>query len=112
MINAMEVIPGIFGRRGHDYREDIARFVTSTYDLPATATQLLRMEEALRSRELQWAQRRVVTEQVARAKEALKREMKSWNVSGSPDNANEDLWKELVASAQAEILAEDQASAH
>ncbi len=27
MVNAMDVIPGTFGRRGHDYREDIARFV-------------------------------------------------------------------------------------
>ncbi len=109
LINAMEVIPGIFGRRGHDYREDIARFVTSIYDLPASATQLLKMEEALRARELQWAQRRVVTEQVARAKEALKREMKSWNVSAGSESDNDDLWKELVASAQAEILAEDAA---
>ena len=107
LINAMEVIPGIFGRRGHDYREDIARFVTATYDLTATPTQLLKMEEALRARELQWAQRRVVTEQVARAKEALKREMKSWNVSGGQEPVGEDIWKELVASAQAEILAED-----
>ena len=81
MVNAMEVIPGKFGRRGHDYREDIARFVSAIYDLPVTAEQLSSIEHALRERELQWAQRRVVTEQVARAKEALLREMKTWNVA-------------------------------
>ena len=83
MVNAMEVVPGTFGRRGHDYREDIARFVSAAYDLPATAEQMARIEKALRERELQWAQRRVVSEQVARAREALMREMKAWGVSGS-----------------------------
>ena len=86
MVNAMEVIPGVFGRRGHDYREDIARFASAAFDLPMTAEQLYRMEKALRECELVWAQKRVVTEQVARAREALMREFKSWGVSsGSPD---------------------------
>ena len=81
LINAMDVVPGRFGRRGHDYREDIARFVSEAYELPATAEQMLRIERALRARELKWAQDRVVSEQVARAKEALLREMKNWGVS-------------------------------
>lgn len=85
MVNAMDVVPGTFGRRGHDYREDIARFVSAAYDLPATAEQLARIESALRERELQWAQRRVVSEQVARAREALMREMKAWGVSGGSE---------------------------
>ena len=88
LVNAMEVVPGVFGRRGHDYREDIARFVSVAYDLPVTPAQLLSLEKALRERELQWAQRRVVSEQVARAKEAVFREMKSWGVnSGTNDPA-------------------------
>ena len=90
MMNAMEVIPGQFGRRGHDYREDIARFVSHAYELPVASEQLLAIEHALRERELEWAQRRVVTEQVARAKEALLREMKSWNVSGAPVDLSAD----------------------
>ena len=103
LINAMEVIPGIFGRRGHDYREDIARFVSEIYDLTVTAPQLEKMEAALRSRELKWAQRRVVTEQVARAKEVLTREMKSWIPTDDSDISSDDIWKQLVASAQADI---------
>jgi len=103
LINAMEVIPGIFGRRGHDYREDIARFVSEIYDLAVTEPQLEKMESALRDRELKWAQRRVVTEQVARAKEALTREMKSWIPTDNSDMSSGDIWKQLVASAQADI---------
>ncbi len=85
LINAMEVVPGKFGRRGHDYREDIARFVSAAYDLPVTAEQLLAIEKALRERELVWAQKRVVSEQVARAREAVLREVKTWGISGGGD---------------------------
>jgi len=87
LVNAMEVVPGTFGRRGHDYREDIARFTAAAYGLPVTAEQLARMERALRARELQWAQRRVVSEQLARAREALAREMRTWGVTGISDGA-------------------------
>ena len=85
MTNAMEVIPGVFGRRGHDYREDIPRFVSHVFDLPVSAEQLQRMERALRERELVWAQRRVVTEQLARAREAVGRELKNWGVADGSD---------------------------
>jgi uncharacterized membrane protein len=89
LLNAMEVTPGVFGRRGHDYREDIARFVSQAYDLPVTGEQLLRIERALRERELQWAQRRVVSEQLARARETVTREMRNWGVSsGSETDLN------------------------
>jgi len=102
LINAMDVVPGTFGRRGHDYREDIARFVSVAYDLPVTAQQLLHIERALRERELEWAQKRVVTEQVARAREALLREFKSWGVSsGSDAQADAVLRQVLVPPADA-----------
>ncbi len=84
LVNAMDVAPGVFGRRGHDYREDIARFVSEVYDLPVTGEQLLNIERALRERELVWAQKRVVSEQLAHAREAIMREVKNWNVSSSP----------------------------
>ncbi|MDP2013894.1 MAG: alpha/beta-hydrolase family protein, partial [Actinomycetota bacterium] len=103
LINAMDVVPGTFGRRGHDYREDIARFVSSVYDLPCTPEQLLSIETALRTRELQWAQRRVVTEQVARAKEALIREMKTWGTSNDSESMTDEVWAEFVGSAQGEF---------
>ena len=96
LINAMDVVPGKFGRRGHDYREDIARFVSAAYDLPVSGEQMLAIERALRSRELKWAQDRVVTEQVARAKEALLREMKSWGVSGGGDASADAVLAQLL----------------
>lgn len=98
MVNAMEVIPGTFGRRGHDYREDIARFVSSTYDLPVTAQQMLNIERALRGRELEWAQKRVVTEQVARAREALLREFKNWGVSTGSDMQADAVLRQVLVS--------------
>lgn len=88
LINAMDVVPGSFGRRGHDYREDIARFVGEAYGLPMSAEELLRIERALRARELEWAQRRVLGEQVARAKESILREMKNWGVSSTGFDAS------------------------
>ena len=99
LLNAMEVVPGTFGRRGHDYREDIPRFVSQAYDLPITADQLLTMERALRERELVWAQKRVVTEQVARAREAVMREVKTWNVNGSGTDNTDELLRRVLESA-------------
>lgn len=96
LVNAMEVVPGVFGRRGHDYREDIARFVSRMYGLPVTPEELMRIERALRARELEWAQKRVVTEQVERAREALSRQMRSWGVdTGSLSSL--DLTPETIA---------------
>jgi uncharacterized membrane protein len=97
MVNAMEVVPGTFGCRGHDYREDIARFVSAIYDLPVTTSQLLDIERALRARELEWAQARVVSEQVARAREALMREFKSWGVSSGSDMQADAVLRQVLA---------------
>jgi hypothetical protein len=85
MVNAMDVRPGEFGRRGHDYREDIAEFVSFTYDLPCSAEQMASVEFALRDRELKWAEKRVVAEQLARARESVLRELKTWGISGNSD---------------------------
>ncbi len=98
LVNAMDVVPGTFGRRGHDYREDIARFVSVAYDLPVTARQLLSIERALRERELTWAQKRVVTEQVARAREALLREFKNWGVSSGSDLQADAVLRQVLMS--------------
>ena len=82
LVNAMEVVPGDFTRRGHDYREDIPEFVRDAFRLRATPAQMEAIESRLRQRELAWARRRVVTEEVARAREAVLREVKAWGVSG------------------------------
>jgi uncharacterized membrane protein len=56
--NAMVSVPGQFGSFGHDYRADMVRFVRDAYGLPAaTEEQLGRIEETLRSLELERAQR-------------------------------------------------------
>ncbi len=103
LVNAMEVVPGTFGRRGHDYREDIARFVSAAYDLPVTERQMSSIEAALRERELQWAQRRVVSEQVARAREALLREFKSWGVSTGSDTQADAVLRQVLGMAREQV---------
>jgi uncharacterized membrane protein len=57
-MNAMLTVPGEFGSFGHDYRADMARFVSDAYRLPAaTEPQLARIEQVLRSLELERAER-------------------------------------------------------
>lgn len=75
--NAMSVTPGRFAARGHDYRADLARMVSEAFQLPVTDDELLAIERALRRREVQWAQRRLVAEQLRRAQEAVQRQTKS-----------------------------------
>jgi len=57
-MNAMLSTPGQFASFGHDYRADMARFVRDTYGLPdATDEQLARIEQVLRSLEVERSQR-------------------------------------------------------
>jgi uncharacterized membrane protein len=76
--NAMNVTPGRFAARGHDYRADLARMVSEAFRLPVTDQELLAIEHALRRREAMWAQRRLVAEQLRRAKEAVQRQARNW----------------------------------
>jgi uncharacterized membrane protein len=56
--NAMVSVPGQFGSFGHDYRADMVRFVHDAYQLPAaTEEQIGRIEQTLRSLELERAER-------------------------------------------------------
>jgi uncharacterized membrane protein len=79
--NAMDVTPGRFAARGHDYRADLARMVSEAYGLPAGDEELLAIEHALRRREAEWAQRRLVAEQLRRAKEAVQRQTRNWGLA-------------------------------
>ncbi len=79
--NAMQVTPGIFAARGHDYRADLARMVSEAYGLPAGEQELLHIERALRRREAAWAQRRLVAEQLRRAREAVQRQTRNWGLA-------------------------------
>lgn len=83
MKNSTDVVPGVFVSRGHDYRADLARFTSIAYNLPVDAQTLLRIERALRARELEWATDRVQAEQLQRATEALQRQLSQWGISDS-----------------------------
>ena len=45
-------VPGTYQAWGHDYRPDLARFVSEVYDLPASSEQLERVATACREREV------------------------------------------------------------
>lgn len=87
MVNAMDVVPGEFGRRGHDYREDIPDFVRVLFGCHVSNEVFARIQQALREREREWAEKRVVSEQLARAREAVARELSSWGVTTDIDIA-------------------------
>ena len=78
--NAMHVIPGKFVAEGHDYRKDIARFASLAYDLPVDAGRLDAMERALRERELQWAERRLVDSQMSGTQDKIREQLQAWGV--------------------------------
>ena len=44
-------IPGAYRAWAHDYRPDLARFISEVYDLPASAEQMAAIERALEQRE-------------------------------------------------------------
>ncbi|MCB9413043.1 MAG: alpha/beta-hydrolase family protein [Actinobacteria bacterium] len=81
--NAMHVIPGKFEANGHDYRSDLARFTSLAYDLPVDSKRLARMEVALRKRELAWAERRLVDDQIDKAKAQISAQFEKWGASDS-----------------------------
>lgn len=76
--NALSTVPGIFVAHGHDYRSDLARVVATAYGLDVTDDELRRVEEALRAREVLWAERRLVAEQLLRARDAVQRQLDRW----------------------------------
>ena len=56
--------------------------VSETFRLPVTDDELLAIEHALRRREAEWARRRLIAEQLHRAKEAVQRQTKTWGLTG------------------------------
>lgn len=85
VLNASDVTPGVFQRRGHDYRADLARFTQVVFDLPYDEALMARVEQALRRRELLWAERRVVAEQLAQARESIRRQLRSWKAADASE---------------------------
>lgn len=83
ILNSMTVVPGQFGADGHDYRADLARFVTTVYGLPCTGEELARIEAALRARELQVAESRLVADQITSARQRAESTLSGWGVAGA-----------------------------
>ena len=54
MQNALVPTPGIFAEGGHDYRYVLPEALKETWRLHATKEQMIRVNEALRTRELAW----------------------------------------------------------
>jgi uncharacterized membrane protein len=78
LVNGMDSKPGEFVRRGHDYRVDIREALEKVYDLPATADQRDRIESALRRREQDWAERRLIARTGEKALRQLRETINSW----------------------------------
>ncbi|GEL94447.1 alpha/beta-hydrolase family protein [Cellulomonas composti] len=82
--NAMTTVPGVFVARGHDYRADLAQMVAVAYGLDVDDDELRRIETALRAREALWAERRLVAEQLFRARDAVQRQLDRWGAGEAP----------------------------
>lgn len=80
LLNGMDSKPGEFVRKGHDYRIDIREALEKTYDLPATADQRDRIESALRRREQEWAERRLIARTGEKALRQLRETINSWGI--------------------------------
>src|SRR5664280_1433877 len=58
MQNALTPTPGVFNEGGHDYRRAIPGALRTVFSLPATDTQMTRVEQALQYRVLGWETKR------------------------------------------------------
>lgn len=78
LLNGMDSKPGEFVRVGHDYRADLAEALEKTYDLQVTDEQKDRIESALRRREQEWAERRLIARTGEKALRQLRDTINSW----------------------------------
>lgn len=80
LANGMHSQPGLFVRRGHDYRIECCEATSVTYDLPCTLEQEDAIEAALRQREQDWATRRLVARKFFGAKQSIVNTLGNWGV--------------------------------
>ena len=78
LLNGMNSKPGEFVRIAHDYRIDIGEGIEAAYNLPATPQQREKIEAALRSREQEWAERRLIARTGDKALRQLRETLNSW----------------------------------
>ena len=78
LLNGMQSRPGTFVRRGHDYRIDLRLGLQQAFGLTCTPAQGDAIEAALRSREQEWATRRLVARTIDRARRSIAQQLASW----------------------------------
>ncbi|MFN8126747.1 MAG: alpha/beta-hydrolase family protein [Candidatus Nanopelagicales bacterium] len=80
LLNADHVIPGKFDAFAHDYRKDIPEMIRLGFDLPTDDATMARIEKALRKREADWAERRVVFDNLEKAEESIRAKLGDWGI--------------------------------
>jgi len=100
VFNGMNSKPGQFQRLGHDYRFDLREALQKTYGLPLTNDQVVRVEAALRQREQEWAERRLVARTGEKALANLRRTINSWG----RDSVNHELDELPADVAQSRLI--------
>jgi len=81
LLNGMNSKPGEFRMVGHDYRIDARQALEYTFDLPCTPEQAAEIEQALRQREQDWAQKRLVANAAAEAVAKISAKLNKWGHS-------------------------------
>jgi uncharacterized membrane protein len=80
LLNADNVTPGVFESYAHDYRKDLPAMTRLAFDLPADPDKMERIERFLRRRELEWAERRVVADNLDKAEQKVRATLDEWGV--------------------------------
>ncbi|MAT61673.1 MAG: hypothetical protein CMH41_08560 [Micrococcales bacterium] len=80
LLNADDVTPGVFDAYAHDYRKDIPEIVRLSYGFDVEPATMERIERALRQRELEWAERRIVAEKLDNAEQQIRATLADWGV--------------------------------
>ncbi|MBI1349968.1 MAG: hypothetical protein GC156_02490 [Actinomycetales bacterium] len=88
LLNGMQSKPGTFVRRGHDYRIDIRTGLQAALGMACTSEQAAAIETALRTREQDWATRRMVARKLDKARRAIEKQLAEW---GTPNLELADL---------------------
>ncbi|HRY09838.1 MAG TPA: hypothetical protein P5544_07680, partial [Candidatus Nanopelagicales bacterium] len=78
LLNGMDAKPGEFRLLAHDYRIDIAEALEKVYALPVTTDARDQIESALRRREHEWAEKRLIAKTGEKALRQLRDTINSW----------------------------------
>jgi uncharacterized membrane protein len=101
LLNGMDSKPGHFVLRAHDYRFDMREAVEKAYDLPASSDQRTAIEAALRTRENEWAEMRLIARTGEKALGQLRDTLNAWGEDivnlQIDDNPGDEASSRLVA---------------